>query len=247
MLHYHINEASGNGKMPLVLLHGFLESSTMWDYLNLESDFKVLRVDLPGHGKSELDSSETMRSMAEAVKEVIDHNNYPSYQVIGHSMGGYVAIELSLIDDRCQDVTLLNSNIWSDPPEKQRDRERVAELVKSKKEMFIREAIPNLFDNPQKNSTAVDDLITEALEITPEAVGASSIAMSKRKDYSDQVSNGQMQLNVIQGRNDKIANIELMKEIMKNQQDRFFVVESGHMAHIVATKSVREIIVKILK
>lgn len=242
MLHYQINRTSGASKTPLVLLHGFLESSTMWDYLDLESDYTVLRIDLPGHGKSELISSDSMWSMAVAVKEVIDHNDLTEYNVIGHSMGGYVAIELSLIDNRCCGVVLLNSNMWADSPEKQKDRKRVAELVKTKKDMFIREAIPNLFDNPKESRDAVEALILEASKMSSEAIGASSIAMSKRKDYSLEVKSDQMSVFVIQGRFDKIAGIDRVQSVMNGKDEQFHVVESGHMSHIVATQAVRDIL-----
>ena len=41
---------SGNG-YPVVFLHGFLESVSMWDYINIQ-DVQSIFIDLPGHGKS---------------------------------------------------------------------------------------------------------------------------------------------------------------------------------------------------
>ena len=42
----------GNG-YPVVFLHGFLESNSMWDYLSLENlNVQCVLIELPGHGKS---------------------------------------------------------------------------------------------------------------------------------------------------------------------------------------------------
>lgn len=53
MLNYEI---SGKGQEPLVLLHGFLENNNIWNDLEpyLSERFSLIKIDLPGHGKSEV-------------------------------------------------------------------------------------------------------------------------------------------------------------------------------------------------
>ena len=65
----------GKGKA-IVLLHGFLENSTMWnDFINEWSrQNRIITIDLLGHGKSEcLGYVHSMELMAEAVAEVLSH------------------------------------------------------------------------------------------------------------------------------------------------------------------------------
>ncbi|MFM7388399.1 MAG: alpha/beta fold hydrolase, partial [Bacteroidota bacterium] len=137
-LHYQV---FGEGPLT-VYLHGYLESSTMWEPLNLHEIFgtKAL-IDLPGHGKSPLsDQSEvpSMKFMADEVARVISEINPTQYRVVGHSMGGYVALELAANTpkgiSKPSHITLLNSNCWSDSEAKQADRLRVARIAYTGKE-----------------------------------------------------------------------------------------------------------------
>ncbi|GAB5416529.1 MAG: alpha/beta hydrolase [Crocinitomicaceae bacterium] len=244
MLHY---EVKGSGNRTLVCLHGFLESLVMWETLPLEKYARLLLIDLPGHGKSNLKAIDSMRTMAEAVRKIVDRESVDQYDIIGHSMGGYVALELKQIDSRCEQLVLLNSNVWSDSTQKQEDRKRVAKLVETKKERFVSEAIPNLFLSPENHDTAVASLVSEAIGMKSEAIGRASFAMSERADYSEAVFSGALELIAIQGEFDPVADKHRMEKVMQNQMDHFYVVHAGHMAHIEATEAVMEILQKILR
>jgi pimeloyl-ACP methyl ester carboxylesterase len=145
---------SGDGPA-LVFLHGFLESSTMWDDLSLESlGFQLIFIDLPGHGQSDLLTGEgdpSMAQMAGLVAEVLSDLGIEKFDVVGHSMGGYVALELKQILQGCGRVVLLNSNFWSDSEEKKRDRIRVADLAFKAKDLLVQQAIPGLFFRKEKD------------------------------------------------------------------------------------------------
>lgn len=230
----------------LVCLHGFLESISMWDVLELEKHSRLILIDLPGHGKSDLSGIDSMREMAQRVLEVVDHEKLSEYNVIGHSMGGYVGLELKTMDNRCQNLILLNSNIWADSDPKKLDRERVAKLVQTKKERFLLEAIPNLFEKPESYQEVVNKLIAEANQMSSEAIARSSIAMSKRKDYTESAFSGEMPVTVIQGENDSIADRARMEQVMINYPEQFFVVQSGHMSYWEATEEVKQIVQSVI-
>lgn len=88
-------EKKGNGKETLVLLHGFMENLSIWNDMesHLSKDFTLLKIDLPGHGKSEILSEvHTMELMADEVKKVVDHENLDKIHLLGHSMGGYTSL-----------------------------------------------------------------------------------------------------------------------------------------------------------
>ena len=93
-IHYTV---SGAGKT-IVLLHGFLETSSMWK--DLEPEFarthQVVCIDLLGHGQTDsLGYVHAMEDMADAVFAVLRHLKIKNAKVIGHSMGGYVALALA--------------------------------------------------------------------------------------------------------------------------------------------------------
>ncbi len=91
------SHGSGN---PLILLHGFMESSRIWEPFlpTLCEHRQVVCIDLPGHGESGcFNEIHSMEDMAKAVKEVLWHLEIEKAAVAGHSMGGYVSLELNKI------------------------------------------------------------------------------------------------------------------------------------------------------
>lgn len=242
MLHY---ELKGKGDKTLVCLHGFLESSSMWSGLGLEKYAQLLLIDLPGHGKSTLDHIDSMREMAVAVTRILNKEKVLHYDVIGHSMGGYVGLELKQLDANCARLILLNSNVWTDNNQKKSDRLRVAKLVQTKKERFVSEAIPNLFQAPERNQEVVEELIREAISMKAEAIGRASIAMSMRSDFTEMVYSGDLDVIVIQGKHDTVADMSRMEGVVAQHLDHFHVVNSGHMAHIEDPEAVVEVLDKV--
>lgn len=234
----------GNG-YPVVFLHGFLESNTMWEYLQFSGGYQQIQFDLPGHGDSFIleDSSLTMQSMALKVKMALDQLGVKRYHLVGHSMGGYVGLELMKNDSRCQKMILLNSNFWTDNKKKKGDRIRIAKIVETNKELFIYEAIPNLFLDPEKHDLSVKELINEALEIDSKAIALSSLAMGIRNDFSDFVRLNAERIKIIQGANDPVVSCDRMITFKSENNIELSIIEDcGHMGHIEkGEKVVKEI------
>lgn len=72
-----------------------MENNTIWSDMenHFSKDFTLVKIDLPGHGKSEIyHSIHSMEMMAEKVKEVTDNINANKINILGHSMGGYVSL-----------------------------------------------------------------------------------------------------------------------------------------------------------
>lgn len=241
MLHYKI---SGAGPV-VVFLHGFLESSTMWDFLPLsELQVKKVMIDLPGHGASaEIEEfPPSIEAFADQVSEVVDQLDISAYDLVGHSMGGYVALELKRKDHRVRKVVLLNSNSWADSEQKRSDRRRVAQIVYQAKDLFLKEAIPNLFRDPEKHSDEVRALIEEARLITPDGIAYASLAMAERKDLTQLVLNASDDVIIIQGEGDKIVPTEVANSQFKGKVKGFQVIpNAGHMSHIETPEAVMDI------
>ena len=246
MLHFTVE---GEGKT-LVFLHGFLESSSMWSFLQLNQlNSQSIFIDLPGHGKSALtDNSESpsIDFMAKEVLKVLNFLEINSYSVIGHSMGGYVAILLKVMDSRCKKAVLVNSNFWEDTEQKKKDRIRVAEIAFKAKKMFIHEAIPNLFGKPENHVEEIDVLIEEALKMAPESIAYSALAMRERKDYTREVSENPTEYFIIHGKLDNLVDTDFLKCQLKSDENLFVIENAGHMAHIEQSDEVIDILKKIL-
>jgi pimeloyl-ACP methyl ester carboxylesterase len=84
---------------PLLLLHGGAANSHWWDWVapRLAGDFRVLAPDFPGHGKSEWPRPPRyrMQDFARAVVGFADGLGIRRLDLVGHSMGGKVAMLLA--------------------------------------------------------------------------------------------------------------------------------------------------------
>lgn len=230
----------GNGH-PVVFLHGFLESSAMWEYLNLEH-CQALLIDLPGHGDSTIDESETIQTMAIKVLDVVNQLNIERFDIVGHSMGGYVALEIAKNTNRCERVMLMNSNFWEDSPSKKNDRNRVAEIVHSKKSAFLYEAIPNLFSEPFLFDKDIKKLLSHAVKMTAESIAICSLVMRDRLDNSQLMSMYPDKFLVVQGRYDRIVPLDEMQKRMESLDLDFCIIEAGHMAYIENKMAMQQVL-----
>lgn len=238
LLNYRI---SGNGS-PVVFLHGFMEDLSMWDELIPHLPIKAVCIDLPGHGKSMLDhqSTPSILSMAKEVEKIILHEKLKNPLVIGHSMGGYVGLELMKLLPATEHLILFHSHPWSDSEDKKRDRERVATTVLSKAQVFIREAIPNLFYNPAAMQDAIAHYIRLAEQMDPKAIGWAALAMKNRFDLAYLMEKNPEKYTVISGQNDKLVNVGLLDSFCK--QHKISSVVFPHNAHMSHEENRNEVI-----
>jgi len=94
-LHYRQYSDSG---MPLLILHGLFGSLSNWGWHSkqLAERFSVYGVDLRNHGASPHAAEHNYQVMAEDVSQLMQHLEIENCHMIGHSMGGKVAMQLAL-------------------------------------------------------------------------------------------------------------------------------------------------------
>ena len=238
----------GNG-YPVLFLHGFLESLEMWRHFSFENHFQCILLDLPGHGKSAefAVASKSMMSMAKQVQKVIDALEITECALVGHSMGGYVGLELLKLDQRCEKLVLLNSNFWQDSDLKKEDRKRVVSIVNKNKNLFLYEAIPNLFSNPENHDSEIKSIIKTAKSMQAETIGLVSMAMADRNGFEHVLSGFNERLLIVQGEFDSIVPKDKMDEALKlHPTIEVQYLNSGHMAHIEETEIAQDVILKFL-
>ncbi|MFD1551472.1 hypothetical protein DNU06_13280 [Putridiphycobacter roseus] len=239
-----------SGKGPLmVFIHGFLETSQIWEDISLsfEDDYKVLKIDLPGHGvNSHLLDFFSIQQMASLVLEILKVEKNSPPIVIGHSMGGYVGLEIAqLIPIH---LILLHSNFWEDSPQKKLDRQRLVEVVENNKKSFIQRAIPNLFakSNVQNHWVAIENIKAMALRIDKAVIQNCTRAMLERNDFSAQAKHANWQ--VIQGDLDPIVTTSRMAEYLRGTELNCYTISNcGHMGFIEQPKELTEVLMHTIK
>jgi pimeloyl-ACP methyl ester carboxylesterase len=94
-LHYRIYGHQGE---PVVLLHGLFGSLDNWNTVSkrLSVEFRVFAVDLRNHGRSPHSPEMTLELMAGDLLEFISRHGLENAHLLGHSLGGKVAMELAL-------------------------------------------------------------------------------------------------------------------------------------------------------
>ena len=88
----------GNG-LPLILIAGLGSDSVSWlpVIINLSKNFRVITFDNRGVGRSlQYNSNITIEDMADDCVELIKHLGLPSVNILGHSMGGMIAMDISI-------------------------------------------------------------------------------------------------------------------------------------------------------
>ena len=108
MLLHHLHRGEGP---PVILLHGLFGSAANLGMVarGLAERFSVYSLDLPNHGRSPRREAMGYPDMARDVAEFIRGRDLAPCHVLGHSMGGKVAMQLAL-----QDPELVNRLVVAD-------------------------------------------------------------------------------------------------------------------------------------
>ncbi|RAJ18058.1 alpha/beta fold hydrolase [Olleya aquimaris] len=230
---------SVSGKGPaVVLLHGFLEDSTMWQDLVplLSSKNKVICIDLLGHGKSEsIGYVHTMEDMADAVHTVLKHLKLRKYTFIGHSMGGYVALAFAKQNTHnIKGLCLLNSTYSADDDEKKQLRTRANQMIQTNFNNMVRMSFANLFsaESKVKHQEAFDAALQIALKTSLQGYMAAQEGMKLREDNSKFFANATFKKLIIIGKKDTVIDVESTIEFSKKHVIDYQVFSEGHMSHI---------------
>jgi pimeloyl-ACP methyl ester carboxylesterase len=142
--------AASGTPIPVVLIHGFAEDGAIWERQTdqLKNNFRLLIPDLPGSGRSSpLTAPTSMEELADAVGAMLDEEKIETAILIGHSMGGYVALAfVEKYPCRCKGFGLFHSTAYPDSEEKKITRRKsMAFIRKHGAAEFMGQSTPNLF------------------------------------------------------------------------------------------------------
>ena len=233
-IHY---TSEGNGKT-IVLLHGFLENLSMWDALKQHfiPNHRVVCIDLLGHGQTGcLGYVHTMEMMAEAVYEILNHLKIQKAVMVGHSMGGYVALAFAEAYPKLLNgLVLMNSTALPDSEEKKANRDRAIAAVKQNHKTFVRLSIKNLFrpKNRKIFPSEVKKVTDEALKTPVQGVVAALEGMKIRPDRSMVFIDGNFSKGMIIGRKDPVLEPATLRQLAQAADAKWVEFPDGHMSHI---------------
>jgi len=246
-------ERRGNGT-PLVLLHGFPLDHHLWDEVVplLEDTFDVIVPDLRGFGNSTMiDAPHRMDDYASDIAGLLDDLNIQKAAIVGHSMGGYVALAFArLYPERVLGLGLVSSQVLADTPERKEGRYKSAEDVSANGIGSVVEAMTPKFTNDAKlQSYARASMERQqpaayisALKAMAERVDSTDLLSSLRDGFASQDGAFRFPVVIIHGDTDSLIPIDRARE-MKAALPQAHLVEirgAGHMPMMEAKEETAE-------
>lgn len=209
-VHYDV---AGEGE-PVMLVHGFGEDRSIWhqQVSHLKNKFRLIVPDIPGSGDTELLKADASSGFiidlyAEVLKGILDQEAISEASVIGHSMGGYIALAFAAnYPDRLNGLGLFHSTAFADSSERISMRRKGIEFIrKHGAEAFLRQSIPNLFAQTflEKHPEKVSDLMNKSGNFSADSLVQYYEAMMQRPDRTDVLRNCRKPVLFISGEEDK--------------------------------------------
>lgn len=181
-------ETSGRARhLPLVLLHGLCEDRSVWEpLLPALTGIRLVRIDLPGFGRSDVPAKPGIDGYAAAVRAALDQLEIDRCVLVGHSLGGYTALAFAeKYGDRLAGLGLFHSHPFADS-EAQREKRRqgIGLLRGGKKDQFVAQLFPGLFPPgyAEKHPDLIEKLIVRGQRNPAEGIAAALEGMMERPD-----------------------------------------------------------------
>jgi pimeloyl-ACP methyl ester carboxylesterase len=249
---YFSDEGKGRA---VVLLHGFLGSREIWKPLseNLKKSYRVIAIDLPGHGSTAcIGYAHSMELMAKSVRAVMNYLRLKKYVIVGHSMGGYVALAFAdMFPDNLKGLCLFHSTAYADSDEKKKDRLRAINLVKSSKSIYTKNTIKSLFAT--KNLKYLKEEIAFASSIakktSKQGIVAALLGMKDRSSRDLILGLVEYPIMMVIGEQDNVLPYNQLLEqsdVIKNKTI-LYLEQDGHFGFLESVRESRKEIRKFLR
>lgn len=188
MIHHAVSGLSTGS--PLLLIHGFMEDSSVFEpwLSSLREQHLLVVVDLGGYGSRIHEPFVSIDHQAAQLSELLQSIHPNGWKITGHSMGGYIALAMleqqpELIDE----LMFVNSHAMADGEERKANRTRLAEAVLERGTGLLLDGFHrSLFapENTDKFSALIEEFRRKAECISPQTVAECALSMRDRPDRS---------------------------------------------------------------
>jgi 3-oxoadipate enol-lactonase len=229
----------GRGDDAIVLLAGFSLTHEIWNeqISPLAQTHRVIRPDLRGMGNSGVPAGPyLMDTLAADVAGVLDACGIERATIVGHSLGGYVALAFArMFSERVSRLALVASRIDADTPEVAQRRRQLVERTNTAGSIEpVVDAYLPLLLRPE-NAEARPELVERLREIMrhtdPAGAAAMLLGMAERNPSDDIAGDLEIPVLVVAGAFDALIPLELAEAAADAfPRGRLVVCErSGHM------------------
>lgn len=221
-------EIRGDGDA-VVLLHGFPFTHRIWDAAAsaLAGEHRVVAPDLRGMGASGVTAGPyLMEQLAGDLAAMLDALGIERATIVGHSLGGYVALAFArMYDARVARLALVASRLVADTPELAASRRELAARIEDEGtvEVALDRMLPRLLA-PNNSAALLDVARAIARENNPAGLAAVLRGMALRDDAHDIAGELAMPVTVIAGAEDPIVSIDEAGDIVRSFPNAELVV-----------------------
>ena len=177
---------------PLVFLHAFPLSKTMWQPQvdALQARYRIITLDLAGHGESDiLLWNDSLDGYGQQVIHLLDHLEIPQAVFVGLSMGGYTLFSIYRhYSDRVKALVFADTRAQADSAEGKAGRQKMTEVAFNEGASAIAELmLPKLLaPSTQKHCPEIVEQIRQMILQTPTGgIVVDLVAMAARPDSTD--------------------------------------------------------------
>lgn len=206
-------------QIPLVMISGLLSNKSLWQHQSQAlSDLGPIHFFSP--------SEETPEKMIQGILDKAP----PKFALIGHSMGGWLSLELMwAAPSSVTKLCLLNTTARMDSKEKRMHR---LDLIQKAKQGFFLEVVESILEHFLYNQSVKNDVRKMFLEVGVEAFIRQQNSMIQRRDCQPLLSSIQCPTLVIHARQDKNFSLDEHQELVDHIPNaRLAIIEdSGHMS-----------------
>jgi len=213
----------------LVFLHGFGEDARLWQDFFPEK-FVDYEVHVPDFA-----CWANCHSLASYASKIVSEipSNIP-FICIGHSMGGYIALEIAKqFPQRTKAIVMLHSTPLPDSPEKITQRLKTVDFIQEHgSEIFIRSFVGNLFasDFVKLNRALIEKLIVRYQNIDAQGLVAATRAMKDRQDFQELIRHTSIPHLFVLGEIDPLIPPASIVGLLAGKDQHKFVILPG-VAH----------------
>jgi len=226
---------------PLILIHGYLETGDVWKNFasDLSERFRVISVDLPGHGNSDIYGEiHSMEFMSDMICGLTDTLGIEKVFLVGHSLGGYVTLAFAeRFASRLSGYCLFHSHPFADTDDTIKKREREIQIIKAgKKYLMYPENVKRMFAdcNIEKFGDELENSKKIASAIGGEGIIAVLKGMMSRPSRLRVMEGGGLPYLWILGTLDNYIPFDDMKNKVRLPDDAELLIleKSGHLGFI---------------
>ncbi|WP_409342940.1 alpha/beta fold hydrolase [Paenibacillus sp. MBLB4367] len=238
----------GSG-LPVVLLHGFCGSGAYWDQVvpTLAQHYRVIVPDQRGHGESDApEDVYTMEVLAEDVAQLLRTLKIDKAVLLGHSLGGYVALAFAeRYPKKLKGFGLIHSAAFPDDEQGKTNRTKNMNLIREKGlDPFIEGLIPKLF--APEHVESMPEQVEKALKIGKATKRDGAIrtlaGMRVRPDRTAVLKGAKVPVLLVAGEKDQIVAPDKTFNVNKPNMHKFLLEEAGHMSMYEAPEMLLEAI-----